>query len=66
VRAPVSIQRLGRMATLRPGAEEEYDRLHAAVWPEMLEAIRRAGNGVFAYFPNSLESSIAKLRQKLP
>ena len=28
---------------LLPGAEAEYRRRHAAVWPEMLEALRAAG-----------------------
>jgi len=29
--------------SLRPGAEEEYDRRHRTVWPELLEQIRAAG-----------------------
>lgn len=37
------VRRYGRRARLRAGTEEEYDRLHAAVWPEVLAAIRRAG-----------------------
>jgi L-rhamnose mutarotase len=28
---------------LLPGAAEEYRRRHAAVWPEMLDALRSAG-----------------------
>ena len=28
---------------LLPGAEAEYRRRHAAVWPEMLDALRAAG-----------------------
>ena len=43
-------QRFGRMAQLRPGAEAEYDRLHAAVWPEVLEAISRAGIRNYSIF----------------
>ena len=29
--------------SLRSGAEEEYDRRHRTVWPELLEQIRAAG-----------------------
>lgn len=28
---------------LRPGAEEEYDRHHAAVWPEVVATLRAHG-----------------------
>ena len=38
------------MARLRPGAEAEYDRLHAAVWPDVLEAIHRAGIRNYSIF----------------
>jgi L-rhamnose mutarotase len=34
---------VGLHTRLKPGAEAEYDRLHEAVWPEILEAIRAAG-----------------------
>jgi L-rhamnose mutarotase len=37
------MQRIGRMRRLRPGAEEEYERRHREVWPEVLAAIQRAG-----------------------
>jgi L-rhamnose mutarotase len=43
-------QRFGRCAQLRPGAEAEYDRLHAAVWPEVLAAIQRAGIRNYSIF----------------
>jgi L-rhamnose mutarotase len=33
---------------LKPGAEERYDEYHRAVWPEVLEAIKR--NGISRYF----------------
>lgn len=35
--------RIGRMRRLRAGAEMEYDRYHCDVWPDVLQAIRRAG-----------------------
>ena len=37
------IQRFGRVLRLREGREADYDRLHAAVWPEVLAAIRASG-----------------------
>ncbi len=29
--------------TLKPGTEEEYKRRHDAIWPELVEALRKAG-----------------------
>jgi L-rhamnose mutarotase len=29
--------------TLRPGVEEEYERRHDEIWPEMVEALHAAG-----------------------
>ena len=37
------MERIGFRMRLRPGAEAEYRRRHAAVWPEMLDALRAAG-----------------------
>lgn len=37
------MQRFGRVLRLRAGAEEEYERMHAAIWPEVLSAITCAG-----------------------
>jgi len=37
------MQRFGRVLRLREGAEAEYDAQHAAVWPEVLAAIKRMG-----------------------
>ncbi len=37
------MERVGFTMHLLPGAESEYRRRHAAVWPEMLEALRDAG-----------------------
>jgi L-rhamnose mutarotase len=34
---------VGLHTRLKPGSEAEYDRLHEAVWPEILDAIRAAG-----------------------
>ncbi len=55
-----NIRRFGQVATLKPSMIEEYDRLHAAVWPQVLETIHscnlrnysifRRGRVLFAYF----------------
>lgn len=35
--------RHGQVVRLRPDQEAEYRRLHAAVWPDVLEQLRRSG-----------------------
>lgn len=37
------MQRFGRIVKLRTGGEAEYDRLHAAVWPDVLAVISSSG-----------------------
>jgi L-rhamnose mutarotase len=37
---------------LLPGQEAEYRRRHAAVWPEMLDALRAAGARDYSIFIN--------------
>jgi L-rhamnose mutarotase len=37
------MERVAFAMRLLPGAEAEYRRRHAAIWPEMLEALRTAG-----------------------
>lgn len=54
------MRRFGQVIGLRPDRYEDYKKLHAAVWPEILDAIRRAGirnysiyhdrGKLFAYF----------------
>jgi L-rhamnose mutarotase len=39
----LSLNRFGFMLKIRPDMAAEYRRHHAAVWPEMLDALRRAG-----------------------
>jgi L-rhamnose mutarotase len=36
------VQRMGQVISLKPGAVAEYNRLHAAVWPEVLQVIHDA------------------------
>lgn len=54
------MQRFGQVIRIKPDKAEEYERLHAAVWPEVLDMIRqcnirnysiyRYGDLLFAYF----------------
>ena len=37
------MERVGFTMRVLPGQEAEYRRRHAAVWPEMLDALRAAG-----------------------
>ncbi len=37
------MERVGFMMRILPGQETEYRRRHAAVWPEMLAALKAAG-----------------------
>jgi L-rhamnose mutarotase len=39
----VSVNRFGFTLKIRPEMADEYRRHHAAVWPDMLDALRRAG-----------------------
>ncbi len=61
-------QRAGFVLRVRPERVQEYVEAHAAVWPEMLEALRgagirnytifREGNRMFGYFEaDDLESA---------
>ncbi len=54
------MKRYGQVIGLKPEAVARYDELHAAVWPEVLDTIRRCnirnysifrlGTTLFAYF----------------
>lgn len=44
------MERVGFVMRLRPGADDEYRRRHAAVWPEMLDALRSAGARSYSIF----------------
>ena len=46
------MQRIGFVMLLLPGAEDEYRRRHAAVWPEMLAELRAAGARNYSIFLN--------------
>ena len=44
------MERVGFPMRLLPGQEAEYRRRHAAVWPEMLDALRAAGARDYSIF----------------
>jgi len=44
------MQRIGFVMGLLPGAEDEYRRRHAAVWPEMLAELKAAGASNYSIF----------------
>ena len=44
------MERVGFVMRLLPGQEAEYRRRHAAVWPEMLDALRAAGAHDYSIF----------------
>jgi L-rhamnose mutarotase len=44
------MERVGFTMQILPGQEAEYRRRHAAVWPEMLDALRSAGARNYSIF----------------
>jgi L-rhamnose mutarotase len=44
------MERIGFVMRLQPGAEAEYRERHAAVWPEMLAALKEAGAHDYSIF----------------
>lgn len=46
---------VGLHTRLKPGAEHQYDQLHAAVWPEVQSAIRRVGVRGWLIFRDNLD-----------
>jgi L-rhamnose mutarotase len=43
------------IAELNPGCEEEYEKAHDEIWPEMLEALRAAGFREYWIFRHGLQ-----------
>ena len=54
------MKRVGRWTHIKEGCEQEYERWHRQVWPDVLQAIKaagisrysiyRLGNQLFSYF----------------
>jgi L-rhamnose mutarotase len=46
---------VGLHTRLKPGVEARYEEYHRAVWPEVLQAIRRAGITKYVIFRDGLD-----------
>ena len=46
---------VGLHTRLNPGAEAHYEEYHRAVWPEVLEAIRRVGITKYVIYRDGLD-----------
>lgn len=67
------MRRIGQLVKLKPGAIEEYERLHVAVWPEVLATIAachisnytifRYQSWLFAYFEYSGDDFAADMQK---
>jgi L-rhamnose mutarotase len=44
------MQRVAFLLRLKPGTGPEYDKAHAAVWPDMLALLKRAGISDYSIF----------------
>ena len=44
------MQRVAFLLRLKPGTGPDYDKAHAAVWPEMLALLKRAGISDYSIF----------------
>ena len=51
----MSVSRHGFVIRLRPGALAEYERLHGAVWPEVLATITACGIRNYSIFRKRLD-----------
>jgi L-rhamnose mutarotase len=45
---------IGQLLELRPGCEQEYKKRHDELWPEMADAMRRAGVNMAIYLHGNL------------
>lgn len=49
------MQRLCYTFDLIPGMEDEYERRHAAIWPELLDALKSSGFSNYSLFRRGTE-----------
>jgi L-rhamnose mutarotase len=49
------MQRIAFLMHLRPGTEEEYQRRHEQVWPEMVAELQTAGCHNYSIFRDGLQ-----------
>jgi hypothetical protein len=55
------VERMGQVISLKPGAVTEYNRLHAAVWPEVLQVIHDANIRNYSIFLKEPENHFIRL-----
>lgn len=67
----MTVRRIASVIRLRDGMEQEYRRLHAAVWPEVLEVLQHAHisnysiflrDGMFSYLEYTGDNYAADVR----
>lgn len=44
------MERFGFLLRIKPGVQEEYERRHDEIWPEMVDALHRAGARNYSIF----------------
>lgn len=49
------MERLCFTFTIRPGTEDEYERRHGEIWPELVEAITASGLRNYSLFRRGLQ-----------
>ena len=49
------MERIAFRMRVRPGNEEEYQRRHQAVWPELLDALKQAGCSNYSIYMDGAE-----------
>ena len=61
------MKRAGYIATVKTEGIDEYKRYHADVWPEMREALKRAGFQKFTIFmrPNGVTFAYCEVEESL-
>lgn len=52
---PSPMRRIAFVMRVLPGQEEEYRRRHAAVWPDMLQALKDAGCANYSIYMRGRE-----------
>jgi L-rhamnose mutarotase len=50
-----NVHRVASLMRLKPGSEEEYERRHQAVWPELLELLTETGIRNYSIYRNGLD-----------
>lgn len=49
------MERICFLMEIRPGREAEYEQRHAAVWPELVEALQKAGVTNYSLFRQGIQ-----------